>query len=280
MRLTPLVRSPRLWLAALWLLDCGGLPPALHAEPVAVRHVEGVVHGFLVLRTLDGKTLADGDLLQFAHGSHMTSRLVFHFRDGSLHEETVVFSQRQSFRVLSDHLVQKGPAFPHPMDLTVDGVSGRVAVRTTDDGGKEKRFDDRLQLPPDVANGLVLTLLKNLPRDTKQLTLSLVAAAPKPRLVKLLITPAGEEPFALAGSQRKATHYVIKVEIGGVAGVVAPLVGKQPPDNHAWVVDGDVPAFVKSEGPLYPGGPAWRIELASPVWPAAPAAKAPSPGHH
>src|SRR5688500_15666463 len=36
----------------------------LAAEPVAVRYTEGIVHGFLALRTLDGKTIADGDLLQ------------------------------------------------------------------------------------------------------------------------------------------------------------------------------------------------------------------------
>ena len=54
---------------------------------------------------------------------------------------------------------------------------------------------------------------------------------------------------------------------GGVAGVVAPLVGKQPPDSHVWVLEGEAPAFVKSEGPLAMGGDSWRIELVSPVWP-------------
>jgi hypothetical protein len=41
-------------------------PGAMSAEPVAVRHTEGLVHGFLVLRTLAGETLADGDLTQIA----------------------------------------------------------------------------------------------------------------------------------------------------------------------------------------------------------------------
>jgi len=53
----------------------------------------------------------------------------------------------------------------------------------------------------------------------------------------------------------------------GVAGVVAPIVRKQPPDIHVWILGGEAPAFVKSEGPLYLGGPIWRIELVSPVWP-------------
>ena len=259
-------------------LVAGGVllqPAVLPAEPVAVRYAEGVVHGFLALRTLDGKTLAYGDLTQTARGNRVTSRLVFHFRDGSVHDETVVFSQRRTFRLLSDHLVQKGPSFPHPMEVTIDGASGQTTVRYTDDG-KPKVAAERLDLPPDVANGLVLTLLKNLPRRAQPLTLSMVAAAPKPRLVKLVITPAGQEPLAIAGSTRRATHYVVKVEIGGVAGLVAPLVGKQPQDSHVWILGGETPAFVKSEGPLYQGGPSWRIELASPVWPQRAKGRAPA----
>jgi hypothetical protein len=69
----------------------------LPAAPVAERHPEGLVHGFLVLRTLEGDTLADGDLIQVAHGDRVTSRLVFHFKDGSIHDETAVFSQRRNF---------------------------------------------------------------------------------------------------------------------------------------------------------------------------------------
>ena len=60
---------------------------------------------------------------------------------------------------------------------------------------------------------------------------------------------------------------MIKIDIGGIAGVIAPIVGKQPPDIHVWVLGGATPAFVKSEGPLFYGGAPWRIELTSPVWP-------------
>jgi hypothetical protein len=262
--------AERVWSAALaFLIACTALlqPGAMPAETVAVRHTEGVVHGFLVLRTLAGDTLADGDLIQFARGDRITSRLVFHFKDGSVHEETAVFSQRRNFRLLNDHLVQKGPAFPHPMEVSIDGSTGQVTVRSTDDDGKEKVVTERLDLPPDVVNGLVLTVLKNLRADATQTKLSMVAATPKPRLVKLAVTAQGEEPFSLGGSSRKATHYVVKVEIGGAAGLVAPLLGKQPPDTHVWILGGEAPAFVKLEGALYLGGPIWRIELVSPVWP-------------
>jgi hypothetical protein len=115
-------------------------------------------------------------------------------------------------------------------------------------------------------NGMIPVLLKNIPPGTTETTVSLVAATPKPRLVKLVISPEGEAKVLAGGVSHKATQYRVRVEIGGILGFLAPLVGKQPQDSHAWVVDGDAPAFVRMEGPLFAGGPSWRIEPASPVW--------------
>lgn len=239
---------------------------ALSQSPMAVLHTEGLVHGFLVLRTLEGNTIADGDVTQVAKGDRVTDHLVFRFKDGSIYEETVVFSQRNRFRVASDHLLQKGPTFKHPMEVWLEVSTGQVTVHYTDDDGKEKTITERLKLPSDVANGMILTLLKNIPPGVTQTTLSMVAATPKPRIVKLVISPEGEESFSIGGSNHKATRYLVKIQIGGVTGLVAPLVGKRPPDTHVWVLGGDAPVFVKLEGPLYQDGPTWRIELTSPVW--------------
>ena len=241
-------------------------PRATTSEPVAVRHMEGLVHGFLALRSPEGRTLASGDLIQQGRGDRVTSRLVFHFKDGSTHDETALFSQRGHFRLLNYHLVQKGPTFDRPIDMSIDGQSGQVTVRYKNDHGEQKAEVERLELPPDLANGLIITLLKNVRRDAMPKSVSFVAATPKPRLVKLEISVAGQEPFSLAGSARKATHYVLKVDIGGVSGLLAPLLGKQPPDSHVWIMEGDAPAFVKSEAFLYLGGPQWRTDLISPVW--------------
>jgi hypothetical protein len=257
-------RSSKVVLAVLL---SAGSPPT---EPVAVRHREGLVHGFLVLRTLEGKVLAEGDLTQHVSGDRVTARLRFQFKDGSIHDDTTVFSQRDRFRLLSSHLVQKGPAFPRPMEMTLDG-GGQVTVRYKDDEGEEKTVSERLELAADVANGLVPICLKNVSRDRPLTSLTMVVATPKPRVVKLVITASGEDAFEIAGSRRNAIHYVVKVEIGGVSGLLAPVLGKEPPDSHVWIAGGETPAFVKSEGPLYAGGPSWRIELTSPVWPAPPA---------
>jgi len=253
---------------AILMLMCGVLFPIrlVPADQVTALHTQGELHGFLVLRDMNGDAIADGDLAQVTRGDRVTTRLVFRFKDGSINEETTVFTQRGTFRLVSDHLVQKGPSFKHPMDLSVNGLTGQVTVRSTDDDGKAKVVNQRLKLPPDVSNGFLFSVFQNIKSDTPKTTVSMVVATPKPRIVKLVIAPEGEDPFFVVGSERKATRYVVKIDIGGAAGVVAPLVGKQPPDTHVWLVEGEAPIVIKSEGPMYEGGPVWRTELTSPAW--------------
>ena len=74
-------------------------PIGLPAEQIPVRHKEGLMHGFLALRTLDGKKLADGEMTQVAEGDRLTSDLIFRFQDGSLYEDKTVFTQKESFRL-------------------------------------------------------------------------------------------------------------------------------------------------------------------------------------
>ena len=256
----------------LGLAAAGGAlaSPPLTADPVAVRFKEGFVRGFLVLRALSGEHLANGDLVQSSRGDRVTTRVTFHFRDGSLQDETAVFSQGSRFRLISDHLVQKGPSFPQPIDLSIDAARNTVSVRYTEKHGKDKTETERLEAPEDLANGLLPTLLKNLPRGTPRTTLSYVAATPKPRLVKLEVAASGEETFTTGTVERNAIHYVVHVNIGGVGGVVAGLLGKQPEDSHVWVLADEAPAFIRSESALFPGGPPCRIELTSPAWPRTP----------
>ena len=223
------------------------------------------MHGFLLLKTHAGKAIADGDLIQHVRGNRVTCRLVFRFRDGSLHDETAVYVQQPNFKLVSDRLVQKGPSFPQAMEMSIEGASGRVIVKYTDDG-KRKTEDEPLELPPDLVNGFVSTFLKNVSPGAVPESVSYVAATPKPRLVKLEISVAGADAFRTGATRRTATHYVLKVKIGGIAGLLAPMLGKEPPDVHVWILGGDTPAFIRADQPLYAGGPVWRIELTAPTW--------------
>ncbi len=262
-----LEHSAHKWLAAACsMLLCAGL---LRADQVPARNVEGSLHAFLALRSMDGTTLADGDLTQTVDGRQVTARLVFRFRDGSLHDETTVFTQNGRIRLVSDRVVQKGPSFPRPLEMSLDASRGRVTVKYTTDDGEEKQKSETMDLPPDLANGIIVTLLTNVTPESHPESVSFVAATPDPRLVRLKISSAGTDRFTTGGESRSAIHYVLKVDIGGLSGLLAGLVGRQPPDSHVWIAGGRVPAFIRAEEPLYVGGPLWRIDIVAPEWRAA-----------
>src|SRR5690242_10965924 len=138
-----------------------------------VRYQEGVTHGFLILRDEQGKAIAEGDLMQTAHGDRVSSRLVFHFKDGSLEDESTTFSQRGKFRLLTDRHIQKGPSFKQPEDIFIDGATGQVVSQTTEKDGKQKTIAAHVTVPPELANGILFTMIKNLGPDTAHATFAL-----------------------------------------------------------------------------------------------------------
>jgi hypothetical protein len=98
------------------------------------------------------------------------SRLLFRFKDGSVDDETMVFSQRGTFQLITDHHVQKGPSFPQPMDLSIDVRRGQVMVRSRGKDGKEEVKSEHMDLPSDLVNGLILSIAKNIRPDRGHLT--------------------------------------------------------------------------------------------------------------
>jgi hypothetical protein len=243
-------------------------PPPLAAAPVAVRFTEGITHGFLLLRTASGDLIASGDLLQVARRGDVESRMVFHFKDGSLFDETVVFTQRRVFALRSYHLVQRGPAFSEDTEISLQRASGKYSVKTkSHKDGREETLHGTLALPPDVYNGMVLTVAKNLPRGASA-TVHLVAFTPKPLLIELELALGAEHKVLVGELEKTAIHYVFKAHPGPWLEFFAKLLGRMPEDSHVWIItDEGVPAFAKFEGPLNPAGPVWRIELTSPRWP-------------
>jgi len=237
------------------------------AEPVHVRHPEGTLHGFLSLTTEQGQVLANGDLIEIVRGDRVTSRLTFHFKDGSLDEETTVFTQRGVFRLISDHHIQHGPYFPTQLDMNIDVAKGTVVTRSKGKDGKEQVSTDNMKLPPDLYNGLVTPVVKNLQTDAPETKVSMIVATPKPRIVTLAMSPLGPAPFSVDGFERKALQYEIKIELGGVVGLIAPVLGKAPPNIYMWIEGGEVPVFLRETGPLFEGGAVLTISLVGPGWP-------------
>jgi hypothetical protein len=228
-----------------------GTSPARPA-PIAVQYSEGVVHAFPVLRTTDNETLAQGDFAQVARGDQVTARLVFRFKDGSLYDETVVFSQRDRFTLLSYRIVQRGPSFPETLEASMDRQTGRYEVRyRADEESAEEHLSGTLALPDDAYNGMLSLIVKNL-RPGAGGTVSIVAFTPKPRVVTLQLLPLATE--------RVPAGEVVRYHIRPKLGLFASLLVSDVPDTRIWILLGEAPAFLKAEGPLYFMGPIWRVE--------------------
>jgi hypothetical protein len=234
----------------------------LQAAPVAVRFPEGSLHGFLAVRALDGGILGYGEQLQGFRDGTIETHLLLRFDDGSIHDETVVFTQQKVFTMRSYRLVQQGPSFPKPMDASLDRASQQYKVKYRDGDKTEKMAGGRLELPPDLYNGMQSIILKNLAKGASE-TVQLVAFTPEPKIVGAKLSAGGSDSFYLGKIEKKAIDYLLKPQLG-VLGVLASVIGKKPPDYHYWILDGEAPAFLAFEGPLYVDGPIWRVELTSP----------------
>jgi hypothetical protein len=238
------------------------LATSAEAAPVAVRYVEGTSHGFVVLRSYRGALLANGQLIQTVRGERVESRLSFHFADGSLYDETVTFTQHSVFRLVAYHLIQRGPAFGEASsEASFDRDSGRYRASSGD-----KSAEGALDLPEDLHNGMTGMLLRNLPAGGRA-TGYLMAFTPKSQLVRSDMGPEGEERFTVGDATLTSVRHLVKLDIPGLKGAIANLIGKDPPDIRYWVSSGPVPAFLKFEGAMYLKGPIWTIEQATPQWP-------------
>jgi hypothetical protein len=249
-------------------LMAGAMAAPTTGQPVTVRIPEGGVRGFLVLRPVDDdRVLAHGELQSIPRGNRMETRLTWRFRDGSFQDETTTYVERPALRLLSYKQVQRGPSFPEEVEASFSREPGRWEIRRREKGKDEpETLSGTIELPPDVYNGLTLTVLRNLPRGASA-NGQMLAFTPKPRFVKMTMRPVAEDPIIVGDARRTATRYLVDLEVGGIAGIFAAVAGKEPPDLRYWLVGGDVPAFVKFEGALFLNGPVWRIELTVPAWP-------------
>jgi len=226
------------------------------ADPVAVKFTEGVTHAFPVLRSIGGEKLAQGEMVQIPRGDRVENRLTFRFRDGSVYDERVVFSQRDTFTLMSYQILQKGPSFPETIDAKVDRESGRYEIRYKgDEEATEEVLEGKIELPDDVYNGMLGTLMKNIPAGTAA-TVQIIAFTPKPRLVKMLLAPAGNDTVMMGEAAVPAMRFLVKPQLG----LFASLLVTDLPDVKVWILGGEAPAFLKFEGPLFFMGPIWRID--------------------
>jgi hypothetical protein len=259
-------RAPAAVLAVLLGILAVSLGSA-ETAPIGVRFPEGLTHGFLLVRSSAGDIVGHGELTQIVkEGGVAESRLVFRFKDGSLHDEKVAFSQQRVFTLIRYQLTQRGPSFPEQMDVVVDRGSSSYEVRSrSGEDGKEKVLSGEIDVPKDAYNGMIITTLLNLPKRATE-TVNVLAFVPEPTPIALELAFVGEQVMHVGDQSRKALQYAFKPDIGPVKKFLGTMLGKLPADFHydCYILADEVPAFVRFEGPLQIMGPVLSIELISP----------------
>ncbi|MBB5059432.1 hypothetical protein HDF16_004158 [Granulicella aggregans] len=237
------------------------LNTAALAEPISVRHIQRPMHRFMVARSEDGKTIASGEFLQSVQGDEVTMRMTYKFVDGSIDDETTTYRQQRTFRLVRNHHIQKGPFFTKPIDFSVEAATGIATSRISDSEGNIHVESKHMDLPPDLANGFVGTLLLNVPHDTAPFRAGMLAPVGGGRLVQLLISPESEQTVVLEGRSLKATVFRIHPELGGVVRFIARLLRLEPKDVRVWVLEGEEPAVAVIVGQLGGYGPVVSSDL-------------------
>jgi hypothetical protein len=214
----------------------------------------------MVVRSEAGKIIAGGEFSQVVQGDEVTMRLTYHFVDGSIDDETTTYRQQGTFRLVRNHHIQNGPFFVKPVDFTVEAATG-IATSRTEDKRKIHIESHHIDVPDDLANGFVGTLLLNLLQNAAPFRVGMLAPVAGGRLIQLLISSEGEQPFHTTGQTLKAAVFRIHPELGGIVGVIARLIGLQPKDVMVWVLEGQEPAVMRIVGQLGGYGPRVSSDL-------------------
>ncbi|MGD0730124.1 MAG: hypothetical protein ABR956_02595 [Terracidiphilus sp.] len=237
------------------------LATAAPAERIAVKHIQLPRHEFMEVRAENGKIIARAEFAEDVQGDEVTMRLTYRFVDGSIDDETTTYRQQGTFQLVRSHHIQKGSFFAKPVDFAVEAATGTATTRTVDKNGTIQVESEHIDLPDDLANGFVGTLLLNVPPNAAPFRVGMLAPVFGGRLIRILISPEGERPFQRAGQTLKATVFRIRPELGGILGVIATLLGLEPKDVMVWVLEGDTPAVMRVVGQLVGSGPVLSSEL-------------------
>src|SRR5438477_331918 len=115
-------------------------------------------------------------------------------------------------------------AAPVPVRFVEGAVHGFLALRT---------LDGVLKAPGELFQ--VLRVARNLPKEASEIV-HYVAFTPTPRLIQLEVAPAGEHKVLVGELAKTAIRYVFKPRLGSWLKLFTRLLGRMPPDSHAWIV--------------------------------------------
>jgi hypothetical protein len=140
------------WFTGLVAMALLGSSCTMQGQTLKLKYRTASEHGF-VLRDPAGAIIASGEATQVPSKHRITLHVVFHFRDGSIDDETTFYSQgEETIRLISDRHIQRGKSFPHPSEVMIDVTNQQVSFRDLSKSTNQATTE-RMDLPPDTSNG-------------------------------------------------------------------------------------------------------------------------------
>jgi hypothetical protein len=243
--------------ARLTLLALLGL--SVPAAAVEWTSYEGTARGFPVLRDVAGKTLGDGDFVQWIENGRLHVRIVYTSRTRRI-EENAVFRQRPE-------LAQEQWSLRESRDgklyrqFAVNFASGTATAKKLEDGALKDWSDDIKVDAGRAFAGFGFTLATKALRQRlmrgEKVELQAVGFSPKPRVVTVELSYGGLDRVPMGGRTIRGERYMVHPKLPLIADLFVNV-----PDAHIWLTSPAPAAFLRWEGPLAePGDPITRVDL-------------------
>ncbi len=214
------------------------------AQPVAVRHALGTLHGFPSMSDSSGRVIADGELTQELVGERLVVHARWAFADGRKAEE------EDEFRV-ARNVAQERFSWTETKGgeelrrFAVDFSTGKASAVTRDEKKEVKREEAQLELPEgrSFAGYGAAMAVSQIPFEAGTDTeITFVAFTPKPRAVQLEVRRDSEERIAVAGRSILCDRYTLHPKIPFPVSVFAGAK-----DAHLWLTHAGPTTLVRAE---------------------------------
>lgn len=256
-------------LAALSLCGAGCATPRSDRSadttlPVAIdlesTDLEGVAHGFPVLRNLEGERLADGEFTQSLEGDRLHVKIRYVFSPSRSVEERSVIRQEPT-------LVQELWSWVEMRDgevyrkFEVDFLSG-TATAEKREKNKLRRWSTHVDVEPGRAFAgaswaLAIKGLRERLLHGETIELQTVGFTPKPKAATVEISHVGVDQLPMSGRTLVGDRFLIHPKIPWIVRLFVHV-----PDSQIWLANPPPAAFLRFEGPLAePGDSLVRVDL-------------------
>jgi hypothetical protein len=237
-----------------------GLLSLRPARAIELIELSGVAHGYPALRDLTGKTLAEGEFMQWVQDDRLHIKIVYRFKDHGRIEESGVFRQQPEL-VQEEWLWRETRSEQIVREFRVNFQSGIATAQKREETGL-KHWEEKIDAEPGKTfAGFGFTLaLQNLRKrllNKEKIELQAVGFRPKPQMVGVELSHAGVDEMEMSGRTVKGDQFVIHPKIPAIAKVFVRV-----PDTHIWLAHPAPPGFLRLEGPIAePNDPIVRVDL-------------------